>query len=70
MAQFKEVFGGDQVAFRNSTAAMRVNGYLSGNGTRSQLDGEIEALGLDDAAKVHLASLVVETTASAGCPVP
>ncbi len=69
-AQFKELFAGDEAAFRDSAAAMRVNGYLSGIGTRTQLDQEIGSLGLGEAARERLALLVGATKAGAGCPVP
>ena len=40
----------DEAAFRESTAAARVNGYLDGNGTRRELDAEVEAFGLSEQA--------------------
>ena len=70
MGQFKSMFGDDETAFRESTAAMRVNGYLSGDGSGAQLQEEIGLLGLDDAAREHLASVVGEGSGSAGCAVP
>lgn len=38
----------------NSTAVMRLNGYLDGHGTKTQLAGEIDKLGLSTTAQEHL----------------
>jgi peptide-methionine (S)-S-oxide reductase len=40
--------------FVNSTAAARVNSYLSGSGSREMLMKEIDKLGLSEAGKRHL----------------
>ena len=44
--------------FVDSTAAARVNGYLKGVGTRSQLDLEIDLLGLSEKGKKRLIEIV------------
>lgn len=38
----------------DSTAVMRLNGYLDGHGTKAQLDREIDKLGLSPTGKEHL----------------
>lgn len=38
----------DAAAFRESTAAARVNGYLDGYGTRRELESEIDKYGLTE----------------------
>jgi hypothetical protein len=50
------MFGGDEVAIRESTAAARVNGYVAGGGTSAQLASEIDLLGLSEAGRARLAS--------------
>jgi methionine-S-sulfoxide reductase len=44
--------------FVNSTAAARVNGYLAGDGSYERLQAEIESLGLSEAAKQKLLTIV------------
>jgi peptide-methionine (S)-S-oxide reductase len=44
--------------FTNSTAAMKLNAYLGGYGSRKALDGEIDRLGLSMDAKKRLRELV------------
>jgi len=44
--------------FVNSTAAARLNGYVSGCGSRAQLDREIDGLGLSDRGKERLRGIV------------
>jgi peptide-methionine (S)-S-oxide reductase len=41
-------------AFVDSTAAARLNGFAAGQGTRAQLEGELDALQLSAAAIAHL----------------
>jgi hypothetical protein len=53
-ADFKAMFDGDEVAFRESTAAARVNGYTAGDGTRAQLAREMEFLGLSEPGRQWL----------------
>jgi peptide-methionine (S)-S-oxide reductase len=40
--------------FVGSTAVARVNGYLGGNGTLEELNGEIDSFGLSPEAREHL----------------
>ena len=42
----------------HSTAAARVNGYIAGQGTRQQLQSEIDLLGLSDEGKKRLQAYV------------
>jgi methionine-S-sulfoxide reductase len=42
-----------------STAAARINGYLGGYGTRAQLEGELESLGLSTEAGERLQRMVM-----------
>jgi len=70
MRQFRGMLGSDEVALRNSTAAMRVNGYVSGSGTQARLKGEIGSFGLSEAASAHLVSLVGEEAGGAACVLP
>jgi hypothetical protein len=44
--------------FVNSTAVSRLNGYVGGNGRKSQLLQEIESLGLSDQGKKELIEIV------------
>ena len=58
MNDFRAMFGDDGTAFRESSAAARVNGYVAGDGTRAQLGKEISLLGLSERAVAHLDSRV------------
>jgi hypothetical protein len=66
-ADFKAMFDGDEAAFRDSTAAARVNGYVAGNGDRSQLAGEIAFLGLSDNSRSRLISHTRGGVTAGGC---
>ena len=55
--EFGEMYPND-ADFVASTAAARVNGYLDGCGSRSQLEVEIDSLGLTRAGRKHLLALV------------
>lgn len=57
-AEFRAMFGTDETAFRESTAAARVNGYVAGDGTRAQLAREVDLLGLTDTGRSRLISSV------------
>lgn len=57
-ADFRAMFGTDEVALRESTAAARVNGYVAGDGTRAQLAGELETLGLSEVGRSRLDALM------------
>lgn len=70
MRQFRGMLGNDEVALRDSSAAMRVNGYVSGSGTRARLEGEIGSFGLSEAARADLVSLVGEEADGAACALP
>ena len=66
-ADFRAMFGGDETALRESTAAARVNGYIAGDGTRAQLGREIDFLGLSERARTHLVSRVGHGASTGGC---
>lgn len=51
---FRAAFEGDESAFRESTAAAHVNGYVGGDGTSAQVMREIDLLGLSDAGRARL----------------
>ena len=53
MREFKAIYSGDE-DFVNSTAAARVNGYLGGHGSLSQLQAELSGLGLSAAGAESL----------------
>ena len=55
---FRSIFGADENAFRDSTAAARVNSYVAGDGTKGQLRAEIDLLGLSERGRDHLMSRV------------
>lgn len=48
----------NEADFVRSTAAARINGYLGGNGTLAQLEGELPLLGLTPEAGRRLRELV------------
>jgi hypothetical protein len=54
MADFRAMYAADD-AFRESTAAARVNGYVAGDGSGIQLERELGILGLTPVAAKHLA---------------
>ena len=54
MADFRAMFGDDEAALRESTAAARVNGYVAGAGGRLSLERELPELGLSEAGSEHL----------------
>ena len=70
MPHFEGMFGSDEGALRDSTAAMRVNGYVSGSGALTRLEGEIQSFGLSETARAHLVSLVGESAGGAPCALP
>jgi hypothetical protein len=51
--EFKAMYP-DPTAFRDSSAAARVNGYLGGHGSKESLQKEIDQLGLSSEAKQRL----------------
>jgi peptide-methionine (S)-S-oxide reductase len=48
----------DEVQFAASTAAARINGYVSGEGTTKELEAEIASLGLSEAGRKRLRKIV------------
>lgn len=57
MEEFLAVYP-DPDGFTASTAAARVNGYLGGNGTVSQLESELDSLGLSPRGRKQLLEIV------------
>jgi hypothetical protein len=57
MREFRSIYPSDE-AFMNSTAAARVNGYLSGFGSSAALQKEIDGYGLSPEAQRRLLELV------------
>jgi hypothetical protein len=55
--EFQSIYP-DEGRLINSTATMRVNGYLGGHGTLAQLEEEIGDLGLSPAAQSRLLEIV------------
>jgi hypothetical protein len=68
-ADFRAMFGADESAFRESTAAARVNGYVAGDGTASQLAAELDSLGVSEPGRARLRGLVGDVPSSSGCAV-
>ena len=66
-AEFRAMFGDDETALRESTAAARVNGYVAGNGTREQLSREMEFLGLTVEGRSKLVSFLTRPGDGIGC---
>jgi len=56
MREFRSIYPSDE-ALMNSTAAARVNGYLSGYGTAAALQEEINSLGLSPEGQRRLLEL-------------
>ncbi len=57
MADFNAMYP-DFNDFVNSTAAARINGFITGYGTREQLQNEIDSFGLSDTGKARLLEFV------------
>lgn len=57
MEEFSDIYP-NMKEFINSTAAARINGYVKGYGSHSQLEKEINTLGLSEEGKRLLADLV------------
>jgi predicted PhzF superfamily epimerase YddE/YHI9 len=57
MREFKAIYAANE-DFVNSTAAARVNGYLGGHGSLSQLQAELSGLGLSAAGADNLLRIV------------
>jgi peptide-methionine (S)-S-oxide reductase len=65
--EFRAMFGTDEAALRESTAAARVNGYVAGDGTKAQLATEIDFLGLSDRGRARLVERVTDPGGGVGC---
>ena len=57
MREFKTIYSANE-DFVNSTAVARVNGYLGGHGSLSQLQAELKGLGLSTAGAENLLQIV------------
>lgn len=57
MKEFRSFYPDDN-HFVASTAAARVNGYVSGNGTSAELEMELASLGLSEAGRQRLRKIV------------
>jgi peptide-methionine (S)-S-oxide reductase len=57
MSEFRSFYP-DDGQFAASTAAARVNGYVSGEGTTKELEAEIDSLGLSEAGRRILRKIV------------
>jgi len=66
MPEFRAMYRSD-AGFVASTAAMRVNGYLAGNGARAQLEQEIDVLGLSEKGRAYLRAQVEGGRFGSGC---
>jgi peptide-methionine (S)-S-oxide reductase len=69
MADFRAMFGADEDALRESTAAARVNGYVAGDGSGVQLEREIESLGLTEGGRAELAARFRRRSGGIGCSI-
>jgi peptide-methionine (S)-S-oxide reductase len=57
MREFSSFYPADH-QFVASTAAARVNGYVSGEGTTAELEAELDSLGLSEAGRRILRKIV------------
>jgi len=57
MKEFRSFYPADN-EFVASTAAARVNGYLSGEGTIAELEAELDSLGLSEAGRRKLLKIL------------
>ena len=57
MKEFRSMYPAD-IEFVASTAAARVNGYVSGEGTLAELEAEIDSLGLAETGRRMLLKMV------------
>jgi peptide-methionine (S)-S-oxide reductase len=57
MREFRSFYPADD-QFVASTAAARLNGYVSGEGTTAELEAEIGSLGLSEAGRQRLREIV------------
>lgn len=68
MEEFRQMYGDDEAAFRESPTAARVNGYVAGAGASSVLGREIGAFGLSARAMARLQAGVGMIPTGSGCP--
>ena len=68
-ADFRAMFGDDEDALRESTAAARVNGFVAGDGTNEQLTSQIDSLGLSEAGRAELVRRVGKSSGGMGCSI-
>ena len=57
MSEFRSFYPDDH-QFAASTAAARINGYVSGEGTTKELEAEIASLGLSEEGRKRLRKIV------------
>jgi peptide-methionine (S)-S-oxide reductase len=72
LAEFQAIYP-STTALVASTAAARVNGYITGYGTLTELQADLKHLGLSPAVRHRLEDLVATADrfrAGPGCPVP
>ena len=69
MAEFRAMFGEDERAFADSTAATKVNGFVAGYGTKELLDGVVDELGLSEAGRSELQTRVRQRGTRIGCSI-
>jgi hypothetical protein len=69
MADFRAMFGPDDDALRESTAAARVNGFIAGDGSKDQIEDVIDLLGLSEEGRRRLVSRVRGSSLTGGCSV-
>lgn len=68
MAEFRSMFEGDEEAFRESSTAARVNGYVAGVGSSAALGHEVGRFGLSDRAVARLKVAAGGVPTGFGCP--
>ena len=68
MTDFRAMYPDDS-AFRESTAAARVNGYVAGDGSSARFEDAIDGFGLSESARRHLAGRTFRGSGGAGCSI-
>ncbi len=68
MTEFSAIYP-DPAAFRDSTAAARINGALAGYGNQEALKKQIGSLGLSAAGQKEILTIASSTGLTPGCPV-
>ena len=69
MADFRAMLGQDEGALRESPAAARANGFIAGDGARSQLEPVIDLLGLSEGGRARMMSRVLDGVCPRGCAI-